>query len=377
MKQRVLIVDDNPINVEVLEELLSDDYALATAPSGEAGLRTMKDFAPDLVLLDIMMPGIDGYETCRRIKSDPCGNLTQVVLVSGRASTQERLTGYAAGADGYIVKPFNHDELLATVRIQFRLRGALTELARMKATAEMQNMDLERRVSERTARIRETRNVTMFALAKLADSRDPETGEHLERIRGYCQILADHLSRQGPYGSEIDKQFEEDLYLASPLHDIGKVGIPDAILLKPGKLTADEFEIMKEHASIGAETLEAAAGHTHSGGFLTMAIEIARSHHERFNGSGYPQGLKGQDIPLAARIVALADVFDALTSTRVYKAAMDPGRARTIIEEEAGQHFDPIVVEAFRVRYDDSIEIWSASQVEGEAELVCANGERE
>ena len=317
----------------------------------------MKDFGPDLVLLDIMMPGMDGYEVCRQIKSAPHGELTLVALVSGKASTQERLQGYEAGADDYIVKPFDHDELVAKVNILFRMRGAMTELVRANSEIQMYSAKLERLVQERTAEIVETRDVTVFALAKLADSRDPETGEHLERMRSYSQLLGEELAETGPYTGEIDDTFLADLHMSSPLHDIGKVGIPDVILLKPGRLSATEFAIMQRHTLIGADALREAGGHTKSGGFLNMAAEIAGGHHERFDGSGYPDGISGVDIPLAARIAALADVYDALTSVRVYKSAFGPVVARSMIEDEAGKHFDPAIVDAFCGRFGDFLQI--------------------
>ncbi|MFC1677084.1 CBS domain-containing protein [Planctomycetota bacterium] len=219
------------------------------------------------------------------------------------------------------------------------------------------NNKLADTVQQQTADIVQTRDVTMFALAKLAESRDPETGEHLERMRSYSNILARQLSKQGPYVDLVDNKFREDLYRSSPMHDIGKVGIPDIVLLKPDRLSAGEFEIMKGHAVIGAETLDRAARHGHHGSFLTMAAAVARSHHERFNGSGYPDGLREHDIPLAARIVALADVYDALTSARVYKSPLKPEMARNMIEAEADKHFDPAIVEAFLIRWNDFLEV--------------------
>lgn len=357
MQKRILIIDDDELNRDILCELLEEDYETATAASGEEGLARMMDFGPDLVLLDIMMPGIDGYEVCRQIKSAPCGELNLVALVSGRASTKERLDGYKAGADDYIVKPFDHEELIARVNTLFRLRGTLVELTRVNAKIQIYSEKLEQLVRERSAEILESHDVTVFALAKLAESRDPETGEHLERMRSYSQILAEELAKTGPYTDQIDEAFLADLYLSSPLHDIGKVGIPDVILLKPGRLSKPEFEIMQRHSAIGADALWEAAGHTKSGGFLNMAAEIAEAHHERFDGSGYPNGLVGTNIPLAARIVALADVYDALTSIRVYKAAFDPIVAKSMIVDEADKHFDPVIVDAFQKRLDDFLQI--------------------
>jgi response regulator RpfG family c-di-GMP phosphodiesterase len=326
---------------------------LDTAVTGEECLEKLPQFNPELVLLDIMMPGIDGYETCRRIKQSSFGDFTQVVLVSGKASTAERLQGYEVGADDYVVKPFDHDELLAKIEVQFRLRKTLSDLWEANAKIQQFNTELEQLVQQLTAEVVDTRDVAIFALAKLAESRDPETGEHLDRIRNYSRLLAEELGREGPYADLIDQEFIEDIYRSSPLHDIGKVGIPDAILLKPGRLTREEFQTMKGHSAIGAEALRQAVERSTCGGFLSMAIDIARYHHERFNGSGYPDGLAGPDIPLSARIVALADVYDALTSARVYKAAYDPDVAKNMIEAEEGEHFDPAVVEAFRARYDD------------------------
>jgi len=204
MAGRILIVDDDPINVEVLQKVLTAHYELDVASSGEQCLEKMSRFRPALVLLDIMMPGINGYDTCRRIKETERGNTTQVILVSARASTKERLEGYEAGADDYVAKPFDHDELLAKVRVQLRLRSTLESLAEAHETLKQHNDVLENLVSQRTAEVVATRDVTVFALAKLTESRDPETGEHLERMRSYCQILAEQLSRHGPYVDAID-----------------------------------------------------------------------------------------------------------------------------------------------------------------------------
>ncbi len=357
MEKRILIVDDSAANVEILSDLLCDEYELATAACGEECMRKLHTFAPDLVLLDIVMPGENGYIICRRIKSTPVGQFTQVILVSSRASTPERLQGYEAGADDYVTKPFDHDELLAKVRVQFRLRDTLADLWSANAKIREFNTELENLVERRAREVLATRDVAVFALAKLAESRDPETGEHLDRIRNYSRVLAEQLGGEGPYADQIDAQFLEDIYRSSPLHDIGKVGIPDAILLKPARLTPEEFEVMRRHSGIGADSLQQAVEQSSCGSFLDMAIDIARHHHERFDGAGYPDGLSGREIPLAARIVALADVYDALTSPRVYKDAYEPALARKVIEGESGEHFDPVVVKAFQARYDDFLAI--------------------
>ena len=229
---------------------------------------------------------------------------------------------------------------------------------------------LDSLVQERTAQIAETRDIAMFVLASLAESRDPETGEHLERMRSYCHILAEELRNNSPYAEWIDDKFIQDLYRSSPLHDIGKVGIPDCILLKPGSLTDEEFGIMKQHSLIGAEALGKTIRTVTSTGFLEMAADIARCHHERFDGTGYPDGLKGKEIPLSARIVALADVYDALTSSRIYKPAFRPEIAYMMVCQERGKQFDPVIVDAFIARYDDFLQVRKLIEAEQAAPLL-------
>ena len=350
---RILIVDDNATNVDILRRLLRKDFDLATAASGEECLSMVPTFKPQLVLLDIMMPGMDGYEVCRRIKSGAIGEFVQVILVSGKGSTAERVKGYEAQADHYIVKPFDHEELLAKVHVQFRLWDAQRQLAIAKDQLEIYASELEELVSIRTKQLTATQDMTVFALASLADSRDPETGEHLQRIRRYAQMIAEQLADNGPYAAIVERQFLENLYRSSPLHDIGKVAVPDSILQKPERLTAGEFEEMKKHVVVGGQTLERARRQVGTGTFMDMAADIARYHHERFDGTGYCAGLQGEEIPLSARIVALADVYDALTSQRVYKPPYTPDAAREIIVGDSGSHFDPVIVDAFLARFDD------------------------
>ncbi|MEM9882232.1 MAG: HD domain-containing phosphohydrolase [Planctomycetota bacterium] len=354
MDPTILIVDDDPINLSILEEILGERFPLLRAEDGAEAVALAESHRPWLVLMDIMMPTMNGYDACAKIKTLPEPR-PQVILISAKASTSERLVGYRAGADDYMVKPFEEDELAAKVRVQLRLMTALHDLAEARGTLARDNDALCQTVAEQDRQLTDSRDLIVFALANLADSRDPETGEHLERIRLYCRRMAEHLSAHGPYADAINDAFIQQVYLASPLHDIGKVGIPDAILLKPGRLTDREFGLMKQHALIGARALENVSRQGESGGFLAMATDIARSHHERWDGSGYPDGLAGEAIPLSARIAAVADVFDALTSVRVYKDAFTAEVARSMIVEESGKHFDPAVVEAFGACFEDLV----------------------
>jgi putative two-component system response regulator len=368
-----MLVDDMPANIDILQRLLRKEYDLEAASSGEECLAKIPNFRPHLVLLDIMMPGMDGYETCRRIKAGSGNDPVQVILVSGKGSTAERLRGYEAQADDYVVKPFDHDELCSKIRVHLRLLSMQQQLSVAKEQLQVYANDLEQLVQQRTQQWTSTQEMTVFALAQLADSRDPETGEHLYRMRYYAQTIATHLGRRGPYRDQIDDTFLAHLYRSSPLHDIGKVGVPDAILLKPGALTPDEFEVIKKHVLIGGETLERARDYVGPGTFMDVAAQIARYHHERFDGKGYCTGLRGTEIPLAARIVAVADAFDALSSPRVYKAAMPMEKARDLIFKDAGSHFDPVVVEAFGDCFDElcncgtAVKPWLASP----ADLAC------
>jgi len=346
-RKRILIVDDDEAIRRLLKRLLADQYQLAEAPTGEDALEVLPRFGPDLVMLDIMMPGIDGHETCRRIRSSPFGRGIQVMMVSARSSREEQARAYGAGADDYVVKPFDPHELCSRIRLHFRLRGALDTIT---ATGEHPE-------ETHGSGMANVHDVTVAALTKVAEFRDTETGEHLVRMRSYAQILGEELGREGPCADEVDEQFLHDLYRASPLHDIGKVGISDAILLKPGSLTDDEFETMKQHTTIGANILEHVAFGAPGASFLRMAAAVARFHHERFDGGGYPAGLVGTETPLPARIVALADAFDAITSARPYKDPLPADVAREIIERDSGSHFDPVIVEAFLGRFDTVVSV--------------------
>ena len=315
---KILIVDDDVVALEMLARALADArHEVYTASDGAEALEVLHNHPVRVVVSDWLMPGLDGLELCRRIRSGGFPGYIYVILLTSNNRPEDVVEGLSAGADDFIRKPFNAAELLV------RLNAA------------------QRIVSL------ETRHVAIFALARLAEARDPETGHHLERIRNYSRLLAGHLADSEEFRGKISAEFVESIYLTSPLHDIGKVGIPDYILLKPGRLTDAEFEIMKRHSAIGGDTLGDAAMQYPGVEYLRMAADIARFHHERFNGTGYPDQLSGHEIPLSARIVVLADVYDALVSRRVYKAAMPHEVARNIILEESGEHFDPVIVDAF------------------------------
>lgn len=350
-EQRILIVDDDATVRRLLHAILRSSHQLSEAATGEEALEQAARFAPDMILLDIMMPGMDGYEICRRVKEkDP---ETLVIMVSALSSPDEQMRAIEVGADDYIVKPFDPPDLRARLRLHFRLRSAVANVHDIRGEIESRNSQLRFMMEQHQRDVVAIQDTAVFTLAKVAESRDQETGGHLARMRAYSYILGEELGREGPYTHVITRQFLDDLYRSSPLHDIGKVGIRDEILLKPGPLTEDEFAVMQQHTIIGANILDEAVSHTRGGGFLSMGALIARFHHEQFDGSGYPAGLVGPEIPLPARIVAVADVFDALTSERPYKSAYTVERARAIILDGAGKHFDPIIVEAFRRRFND------------------------
>jgi response regulator RpfG family c-di-GMP phosphodiesterase len=351
--KRILIVDDDPSFRRMLAMTLQADYAMEEASSGKEALGRIAAFKPGLVLLDIVMPGIDGHETCRHLKA--CWPHIRVMMVSATSSAQEQLRAFEAGADDYVVKPFDPQDFCARIRLHFQLNEAMIGAAAIRGEIESRNVLLRQEARRHNQDMIALQDIAVFTLAKVAESRDQETGGHLTRMRAYSQILAEELARGEPYGVQIDTRFLEDLFRSSPLHDIGKVGIPDSILLKPGPLTADEFAVMQQHAVIGANILDEAVARCPGGGFLEMAALIARYHHERFDGNGYPLGLSGRHIPLAARIVAVADVYDALTSVRPYKRAIPVQEAKQIVRGDSGRHFDPVVVQAFLRRFEDLV----------------------
>jgi len=350
-KGNILIVDDTKENLDMLTALLSlYGYLARPAPNGEMALKACKMDPPELILLDINMPGMDGYEVARRLKENPKLREIPIIFVSGLHEEKNILQGFKVGSVDYIAKPFRTNELIARVETHLKLYRTQKEL-------ELYSNHLEKLVQQQVSKLTEAYKATIFAMAKLAEYRDDDTGQHIERVRLYAKTLTQQLAETGPYKNDITDVFVERIFEASPLHDIGKIAIPDAILLKPGRLTAEEMEIMKLHTVIGASVLkDVYSKHPHNE-FVSMSIEIAMSHHERWNGKGYPQGLKGDNIPLSARIVAIADVYDALRSKRPYKNPLSHEAAVKIILEEKGEHFDPHLVDAFLEKHKTIEEI--------------------
>ena len=343
--ERILLVDDMEANLQVLFHTLQIlGHELLLAQSGEEALETARLTEPALILLDIMMPGIDGFVTCQRLKAEALTSEIPVIFMSALDETENKVRGFTVGAVDYITKPFQAEEVLARVSTHLRLRRLKRDLRERNAQLRQFNEHLEEKVRERSQALVRSRDAVIFGLAQLAEMRDHETGLHLERICCFVEILLRELRADYP---QITEEWARDVAVTAALHDIGKVAVPDAVLQKPGRLTQEERRIIQRHASAGGESLRAIKRKWGDDPFLETGTEIAASHHERWDGTGYPAGLRGEAIPLAARIVAVADVYDALTSKRVYKPKMPHEKARKIILDNAGSHFDPRIVAAF------------------------------
>jgi putative two-component system response regulator len=349
MTERVLIVDDEPgIRALLMAHLAALPFEVRPArDASEALALVAEEPRPSLVLSDIEMPGLSGVELLQRIKAlDPA---IQVVMVTGVHQMDTVRQCVRAGAYDYIVKPFEGDDLLATVE-------RAMDRARLLRQNDDYRRNLERMVRDQTLEIRETRDIALFTLARLAESRDIETGRHLERMAEYSRVLAEAVRHEADLPA-LSEDFVEQVHKSSPLHDIGKVGIPDGILLKPGRLEPAEMAVMRRHPEIGGDTLRDVIERYVDHEFLRMGMEIAYYHHERWDGSGYPRGLSGSDIPLAARIVALADAYDTITSRRPYKAAFGHDEAVRRIAKDRGTHFDPVLVDVFLRYHRDFAEV--------------------
>ena len=354
----VLIVDDAKENLTVLGQLLRPHYHVRVANSGARALQVVKTVPrPQIILLDVMMPEMDGYQVLQLLRNDPMTRDIPVIFVTAMDADEDEEHGLTLGAVDYVTKPIKPALLLARVKTQLELKNARDTLAN-------QNAHLDAEVQRRTWENELIKDFSLNAMATLAEKRDNETGNHLYRTQAYIEILMDRLAGHPRFSDQLsDRKTRQRIAKAAPLHDIGKVGIPDAILLKPARLTPEEFEIMKQHAAIGAQAIGDAIagvqkartehgetpneqGTAHALDFLEAARQIAGSHHEKWDGSGYPQGLSGESIPLSARLMAIADVFDALLSKRHYKPAMALDETLEIIRRGRGTHFAPNIVDA-------------------------------
>lgn len=346
-KQAILAVDDTLANIDVVKGVLSQDYLVQAALSGKIALKIIEKQKPDLILLDVMMPEMDGYEVCEILKSQEHTKDIPIIFLTAKTQEEDEMKGLSLGAVDYISKPISPPILKERVKNHLILQASKNLLAQ-------QNEILEERVIERTLQLSELQDVAMVAMGALAESRDPETGNHIRRTQLYVKALAIEVAKHEQYRAFLTPDVITSLYKSAPLHDIGKVGVPDSILLKPGKLTTEEFEEMKRHTTYGRDALVAAEQHINSAdNFLVFAKEIAYSHQEKWDGSGYPEGLSGQGIPLSARLMAVADVYDALISKRVYKSAFSHDDSVRIITEGRGSHFEPLLIDCFLAIKDD------------------------
>jgi len=346
-KPIILVVDDAPENIDVLIGILNDDYRIKAALNGERALKIAADNSPpDLILLDIMMPGMNGYDVCRLLKSraDTCN--IPVIFVTTKDDVTDEFKGFEAGCVDYITKPVSPPLVKARVKTHLALYD--------------QNRVLEEKVRQRTRELVHTQDVTIFGLAGLAEYRDNETGGHIMRTQHYVRIVAEQLAVLPRFKESLSDDMIELLFKSAPLHDIGKVGVPDGILLKNGPLTQEEFEVIKQHPVYGGDALskaEQASGKSTSTTFLQVGKEVAYTHHEKWDGSGYPYGLKGNNIPLSGRLMALADIYDALISKRVYKPPFSHEKSVKIITEGDGRvmpgHFDPDILRVFNKHHDE------------------------
>ena len=357
----ILVVDDNEMNRDLLDRRLKQQHLrVAVAVNGKQAIDMIDQTSYDMVLLDIMMPGVNGYQVLEYMKGQKHLRHIPVIMISALDEMDSIIKCIELGADDYLTKPFNPVLLKARVNAGLDKKRWHDQEAGYRKELQYYNMTLEERVNTQVEQIAAAQLATIFAMSKLSESKDPDTGAHLERMREYCKVLAQQLSRHPRFQNIVDSEFITSIYAASPLHDIGKVGIPDNILMKPGKLTSDEWDIMKQHPVIGANTLRAVLQQYPLNPILKAGVDIAECHHERWDGNGYPHQLKGEDIPISARILALADVYDALTSQRCYKEAFDHEECQRLIIESKGSHFDPLIVDAYMEIEDEFIRIRAA-----------------
>ena len=363
-KPTILVVDDTPDNIDLLRAVLEDDYRTKIAVNGERALKIAAGGdQPDLILLDIMMPGMSGYDVCRALKADPATANIPVIFVTAMSEVADEQLGLALGAVDYITKPISAPLVLARIKTQLGMK-------RMQDFLRDQNHYLESEVERRVQEVAALQDVTIHAMASLAETRDSETGNHIRRTSHYLKALAEQVRHLPRFRDFLTDKTIELLFKTAPLHDIGKVGIPDHILLKPGRFEPHEMAIMKTHTTLGRDAILAAERELGiEVDFLKYAKEIAYSHHEKWDGTGYPQGLAGEQIPISARLMALADVYDALISCRIYKDGMRHEDAVKIIAEGRGTHFDADIVDAF-LRIQDQFQAISSRYADGVREVA-------
>ncbi|SFU45411.1 response regulator [Pseudoduganella namucuonensis] len=351
-KPTILVVDDTPDNIDLLCAVLEQDYRTKIAVNGERALKIANgDAKPDLILLDVMMPGMSGYDVCKALKANPATRDIPVIFVTAMSEVTDEQTGLGLGAADYITKPISAPIVLARIKTQLSMK-------RVHDFLRDQNHFLETEVERRTREVAAVQDVAIHTMASLAETRDSETGNHIRRTSWYVKALAEKLKDHPRFASFLTEKNIEMLFKSAPLHDIGKVGIPDRILLKPGRFEGNEMEIMKTHTTLGRDAIIAAERELGiEVDFLKFAKEIAYGHQEKWDGSGYPEGLAGDAIPISARLMAVADVYDALISRRVYKEGMPHERAVAIIAEGRGTHFDPDMVDAFMAILDQFVDI--------------------
>ena len=331
---KILIVDDTRENIDVIMNVLKKDYKIIAALNGEKALNLVNSKnPPDLILLDVMMPGINGYEVCKRMKGSEKTKDIPIIFVTAMGEVKDEAKGLELGAVDYLTKPVSPPIVKARIKNHLELKRYRDHL--------------EDLVKIRTRELTLTQEVTIESMASLAETRDPETGGHIKRTQNYIKALSKKLQDHPKFKDFLNDETVDLLYMSAPLHDIGKVGVKDNILLKPGPLTDDEFDEMKQHTVYGRDSLLKAEKKLGGNSFLRFAHEIAYTHQEKWDGTGYPQQLKGNDIPLSGRLMAIADVYDALISKRIYKPPMSHQKAVEIIKKESGKHFDPDIVEAF------------------------------
>jgi len=339
-KKLVILVDDNPANLRIGKNVLAEKYTVATCPSAEKMFSLLENNNPAMILLDVDMPEVNGYEAIKILKSKPETKDIPVIFLTARTESDDELAGLSLGAIDYITKPFQPPLLLKRIEVHILVEDQRKELKYF-------NENLQKMVEEKTQSVIELQNALLKTMAELVECRDDTTGGHIERTQRGIKILLDEIEKCGIYHEET-KGWDVNLLLQScQLHDVGKISINDNILKKPGKLTEEEFNDMKKHASFGEQIIEKIETLAKESDFLDYAKIFAASHHEKWDGSGYPRGLKGSKIPLLGRIMAIADVYDALVSERPYKDAFSHEEAVRIIIEGSGTQFDPSLVEVF------------------------------